>query len=110
MDNEQFKKHRKDLNDECTRTLNAKEEEYSNGKDRLIQFKAGGSLDPTGPILTLTGMMKKHTTCLFDMAFDHAIGVNHPRAKWLEKIKDHRNYLDLLWALLHDIKGFKEDC
>ena len=108
MTNDEFKKLRQELNTICTKTLSEKEEEYSFEKDRLIQFKAGGALDPTGPILTLTGMMKKHTTSIYDMAFDHATGKVYTKVQWLEKIKDHRNYLDLLWALLHDVDAFKK--
>ena len=83
------------------RLLIKKAIEYSQGEDRLDQFKKIAYLNSHSPTEALWGMASKHITSLADMTKD-------PKAynlrKWREKLTDLRNYTILLDALLIDLE------
>jgi hypothetical protein len=98
MNTATFTVYRNLLNKHCEDLLKVKEQEYADGtEDRLIQFKLAAALQQTTPIKALLGMMVKHETSIHSMgsvSFD----------MWKEKLGDLRNYVDLLWALVHEAK------
>jgi len=83
------------------RLLIKKASEYSQGFDRLDQFKKIAYLNSHSPAEALWGMASKHVTSVADMCKD-------PKAynlrKWREKLTDLRNYTILLDALLIDLE------
>ena len=79
-------------------TLCAKAKEYASDGDRLHNFKVAAALAQTSPVTALGGMMLKHTVSIYDMLREE----NTDLELWEEKIKDHINYLFLLWALLNE--------
>ena len=83
------------------RLLIKKAIEYSQGEDRLDQFKQIATLNSQSPTEALWGMTSKHIQSI-------AIMVKDPKAynlrKWREKLTDLRNYTILLDALLIDLE------
>lgn len=103
MDHGTFMLMRSELNEHCTDLLESKAEEYARDNfDRLNQFKRGAHLRNCHSVEALTGMMLKHETSIHDMAGLVGKGEHFDRKKWIEKIGDLRNYLDLLFTLLID--------
>jgi len=100
MTQDEFKTVVNEMFTQCCDLLSVKEKEYSDGKDRLVQFKNSGILLYKGPIEALAGMMVKHTTKLYSM-LDDDFGT-HTREAWEEVLNDHTNYLFLLKAMLID--------
>jgi hypothetical protein len=86
--------------EECKKLLSAKKSEYSEGKDRLDQFKKAAIITNTSPQQSLIGMMIKHITSICDMA-THEITDYRPD-KWDEKIFDAINYLLLLRGIVEE--------
>lgn len=82
--------------------LAKKEKEYSEGVDRLDQFKRAAALKGGDSVTALTGMMIKHTTKLYSMLGAHANGVSFTQEQWYEVLHDHMNYHDLLIGCLLD--------
>ncbi len=82
------------------RMLIRKEKEYSQGEDRLDQFKRLGIANCESPTKALWGMATKHVDSI-------GLMVKHPTSynlkKWRKKITDLRNYTFLLDALLVDL-------
>lgn len=80
--------------------LNKKEKEYSDGRDRLCQFKIVGTFNDVPPTEALWGMASKHISSIASM-------VKYPSSynlkQWREKLNDLRNYTFLLDALLIDL-------
>ena len=103
MKAEQFKEVVQEQFTLCCDLLNLKETIYSDGKDRLVQFKTAAVLDKVSPVDALKGMMVKHTTKLYqmfdDMRNDEKL---FDEAQWNEVLSDHINYHFLLRALLID--------
>ena len=83
------------------RLLIKKEVEYSQGKDRLDQFKKVSLLNSIPPTEALWGMTSKHITSIADMVKNPT---NYPRKKWNGKVTDLRNYTFLLDAVLTDLE------
>jgi hypothetical protein len=82
----------------CTDLLGVKDQQYgviSDG-DRLSQFKGAGSLRHVSQRRGLSGMMSKHTTCLYDLIESESNDAHHLQ----EVINDHINYLLLLKGIL----------
>jgi len=77
-----------------------KEREYSDGKDRLIQFKKTGYMESKYPTETLFSMADKHISSIADMVKDP---MAYSLKQWDSKITDLRNYTFLLDALLRDM-------
>ena len=86
----------------CKDILSVKETEYSQGKDRLDQFKRGGEFRGKHPMDVLAGMMLKHTTSIYDLIERCSAGEHVSIEMWDEKITDHINYLLLLKGLVVD--------
>jgi len=80
--------------------LNKKEKEYSDGRDRLCQFKQVGTLNDIAPTEALWGMASKHISSLASMVKSPT---SYNLKQWREKLNDLRNYTLLLDALLIDI-------
>lgn len=97
---DKFKEIVQEMFDQCFELLNLKERDYSDGVDRLIQFKTAAILKGESPIDSLSGMMVKHTTKLY-MMLDNDFGARD-KDQWEEVLNDHVNYLFLLKALLID--------
>lgn len=87
---------------QCGSVLMAKEEEYSDGSDRLIQFKQVAALRGSSQLEACAGMMAKHTTKLYMMIGAEDRGKVHGQDAWEEVLNDHINYLTLLKAVLID--------
>ena len=98
MKNEQFAEIVDQMYVQCTELLDVKEKQYSDGVDRLIQFKTAANLAGHSPVNALAGMMIKHTTKLYTMLGD-GFG-KHNVEQWEETLNDHVNYLFLLKAVL----------
>ena len=86
--------------EECKKTLTIKKVEYSEGKDRLDQFKKAALITNSTPQQSLVGMMIKHITSICDMV-SHDV-LDFPAAKWDEKIFDSINYLLLLRGIIEE--------
>lgn len=93
----------------CHELLNLKESEYSEGKDRLDQFKKGAAFRGKHSYDVLAGMMLKHTTSIYDLINKESEGFPVGIGMWEEKITDHINYLLLLLALIIDVQSNKVD-
>jgi len=102
MTPEKFKEEVNEMFTECCDLLSIKEKDYSDGKDRLIQFKQAAALKQEQALDALAGMMAKHTTKLYTMLADCRGGEMFEEKQWKEVIYDHVNYLFLLKALLTD--------
>jgi len=105
MTPEKFKEVVNEMFTECCDLLSLKEKDYSDGRDRLIQFKEAAALKQEQPLDALVGMMAKHTTKLYTMLSASRQGelfVQYDENQWKEVIYDHINYLFLLKALLID--------
>jgi hypothetical protein len=74
--------------------------EYATDKDRLSNFKLAAGIRGVNPADALVGMVVEHWVSISDMA-------KHPTMytmeKWLEKLRDDRNYTYLLTAILVDL-------
>ena len=81
--------------------LKFKKRFYATGIDRLEQFHRAGSAQNILPTEALMGMATKHFTALTDMCKDPE---NYTTKRWHEVLDDMRNYMDLLDALVTDIK------
>lgn len=103
MTNKEFINLRVHLHDHCTKLLARKKDEYSDGIDRLVQFKNVAAFRETSPADALAGMMIKHESSIHQMInFDAQLKASYSLEQWLEKIADLRNYLDLLWAVVNE--------
>jgi hypothetical protein len=102
MTNDEFIKCREELEAHCKSTLFAKEKEYSDGVDRLVQFKSVASFRNISAMDALAGMMVKHESSIHQMCKNGNEGVLYTYDQWLEKIGDLRNYCDLLWATVSE--------
>ena len=102
MKPEKFVEVLNEMQIQCVELLGKKEEEYSDGKDRLVQFKQVASLRGTSPLEAVAGMMAKHTTKLYTMIGDETAGKIHGQEAWEEVLNDHSNYLTLTKAVLID--------
>ncbi len=99
MTNDEFTSLRENLNCHCEKVLFAKEKEYSDGYDRLVQFKQTATFLGSTPMSALAGMMIKHESSIHQMVREDKI-ISYDQ--WLEKIGDLRNYCDLLWAVVNE--------
>lgn len=81
-------------------TLKQKAAEYATGGDRLHNFRVAAKLQGISEKQALAGMMSKHTVSIYDMLYADARTGQFPLSLWEEKIKDHINYLFLLWAMV----------
>ena len=83
------------------RLLIKKASEYSEGVDRLDQFKKVALLNSISPTEALWGMTSKHITSIASMVKDPKM---YNLKTWREKLTDLRNYTILLDALLIDLE------
>jgi len=81
--------------------LKAKKRLYATGEDRLEQFHRAGASQNILPTEALIGMATKHYTAITDMCKDPT---NYSFNRWHEVLDDLRNYMDLLDALVTDVK------
>ena len=105
MTNEQFQIEVEKAFLRSKQLLNKKEKEYSEGKDRLDQFKKASILNNEPATRSLWGMATKHVTSLADMVKNPTM---YSSKIWREKVTDLRNYTFLLDALLVD-KGDEDE-
>lgn len=108
MNTETFNRHLAHMQAVTVDTLAAKAQEYATD-DRLHNFKQTANLKRTTNEDALGGMMAKHTISVYDMIHDSMNGKQHSVELWEEKIKDHINYLYLLWALVNEEKDGVND-
>jgi len=105
MTPKEFAEVRSVIERHCSNLLNVvKANEYtmpSEHSDRLEQFKLGGQM-MSNSVTSLFGMWHKHLTKLILTMRKHENGARFTESYWLELLGDNRNYIDLLWALLHD--------
>jgi hypothetical protein len=80
--------------------LAVKEIEYSDGKDRLVQFKTAID-EGINPMEALVGFARKHWTSIVNMA---KAPLDYTNEMWTEKLVDLRNYTLLADALLQDMR------
>jgi len=100
MTKERFKDVREQLNAACEKLLGQKGKEYTRGQDdRLANFKGIAEQMNTTPLLVWYIFFYKHIDAIAyyisheDIALSESID---------SRIMDARNYLDLLYALLHE--------
>lgn len=105
MTNEQFQIEVEKAFLRSKQLLNKKEKEYSEGEDRLDQFKKVSTLNNEPATRSLWGMATKHVTSIANMVKDPT---SYNLKMWREKVTDLRNYTFLLDALLVD-KGDKDE-
>ena len=106
MSPDDFAKLVDDVMEKVSAVLTLKEKEYSEGVDRLDQFKKGSLMLGIPPHKVLAGYMNKHTTSLYDM-LKTSDTTKYPMGKWDEKIIDHINYLLLLVGILEENQNAK---
>jgi len=105
MDIQTFFKLNEILDRRSANVLGAKSAEYSQGGDKLHNFKAGAIYRNKTSEEILAGMMMKHTTSIYDLIdeveqhYHTSEGETRPLSLWLEKVIDHINFLKLLFAL-----------
>ena len=102
MTPEKFTDILNEMQSQCIKLLSQKEEEYSDGVDRLIQFKQAAALRGVSTLEALSGMMVKHTTKLYSMISAEDKSKVHGADAWEEVLNDHANYLTLTKAVLID--------
>ena len=100
MTNEQFLLHIESAFLRRKELLNKKGKIYG-GKDRLEQFHRAAAAQNILPTEALVGMATKHFTVITDMAKDPQM---FTFKQWYESMDDLRNYIDLLDALVDDVK------
>ena len=103
MKTEQFKEIVTEQHTMCCNLLGVKEQIYSDGLDRLVQFKTAAELLGCSPTFALAGMMVKHTTKLFQMMHDSNFGEGPKQfsaEQWNETLSDSINYHYLLRAVI----------
>lgn len=95
------------LND-CKLILCNKEKEYSDGKDRLHNFKVSARIDDESPAKALWGMWKKHITSIKDIIDQMEANPEFiPSEAWVkDKCGDNINYTLLLEAVIEDKRDF----
>ena len=101
MTNEEFISHNEEAYFRRVALLDIKRKAYSGDKDRLEQFHRAGAVQNILPTEALIGMATKHFTSITDMAKNPD---NFTRKQWNERLDDMRNYMDLLDALVDDIR------
>jgi len=107
MDTETFNKVVEEQIEICKETLGLKEKQYAPGRDRLEQFKKGDAIMHRTPLQTLSGMLFKHTTKLYDML--EGVIKDPSLEQWNETIKDHINYLLLAKGLVVEERRINYD-
>jgi hypothetical protein len=101
MTNEQFTAHIDAAYARRKELLKTKKRLYATGSDRLEQFHRAASAQNIKPTEALIGMATKHFTAITDMCKDPS---NFTFNRWHEVLDDLRNYMDLLDALVNDVK------
>lgn len=101
MDNQEFAIEVESAFLRSKRLLIRKEKEYSEGIDRLDQFKKVGILNNEPATKSLWGMAVKHVSSIADMVKNPT---SYNLKTWREKLTDLRNYTFLLEALLKDLE------
>ncbi len=101
MDNEQFMAHLETTFLRRKKLLSYKGKVYGGATDRLEQFHRAASAQNILPTEALMGMATKHFTAITDMCKDPS---NYTFNRWHEVLDDLRNYMDLLDALVTDVK------
>jgi len=107
MNNEEFIRIVENQKEDCYATLIKKEKEYSDGKDRLVQFRNVAAMRGVHPLEALGGMMAKHTSSIYQLINDVRDDMLPTMEIWNEKITDHINYLFLLIALVLDTGSYR---
>ena len=82
----------------CRSVLLQKGNLYSEGDDRLGNFKKAANLQGTTPTTALLGIYSKHIVCLSDLIPSSAVAIE----QWDKTITDSINYLLLLRALIEE--------
>jgi len=101
MTNEQFVAHVEAAYQRRKELLKVKKRFYATGIDRLEQFHRAGAAQNIKPTEALIGMATKHFTAITDMCKDPT---HFTFNRWHEVLDDMRNYMDLLDALVTDLK------
>lgn len=82
--------------------LGTKSADYSDGDDKLYNFKLQAAIDGVTPIEALRGNWLKHRASIVQGLNDLQNGKVRPLTWWEEKLTDDRNYNLLLHALLYE--------
>jgi methanogenic corrinoid protein MtbC1 len=101
MTNEEFISHNEEAYFRRVALLDIKRKVYSGNKDRLEQFHRAAAAQNIKPTEALVGMATKHFTVITDMAKEPQM---FTFKQWHESLDDLRNYMDLLDALVDDIR------
>ena len=104
MSNEEFKKVVENRFRFISDLLISKSEEYSDGVDKLYNFKRAGQINKSTPERALWGFQLKHYTSLSDIIDNIDKGIYPNTDKLQEKISDEISYLLLLEALIQENK------
>lgn len=108
MNSKNFEKYFEERAEKCRQVLLKKAEEYSNGFDRLHNFKVAAELQGVNILTALTGMMAKHIVSVYDLVQRAECGDVIAMDMWEEKIGDSINYLFLLEAAVKELH-FEEE-
>jgi len=82
--------------------LGSKSADYSQGGDKLANFKLQGNIDGISSIEALRGNWLKHRASIVQGLNDLQVGKVRPLNWWEEKLIDDRNYNILLHALIYE--------
>lgn len=95
----------------CSKVLNCKREEYSDGEDRLHNFVAASRIDDEDPARALWGMWKKHIVSIADIVRKMEEDPNYvpSRSTCAEKFGDNINYTLLLEGIVEERRKSLED-
>ena len=84
-------------------TLDVKAGQYSNGEDRLSNFKRAAATLQQSPQRALIGMMQKYDTAIVDMIEALESGKLFALERWREILTDSINYRILLLAMMVEL-------
>lgn len=102
MTHAEFEKLVHEENEKSLKLLMAKGKEYSDGVDRLQNFKCASGAMNSNPADALAGMLVKHFVSILEMARSKD-PLQFSESKWDEKLLDIRNYTYLLKGVLIDM-------
>lgn len=104
MTSEEFAKTREELNAACEALLLSKGRDYTDGKDRLYNFKQLGELLGVSPLQIWAVYTYKHFISIMNYVKTGTV-----QSEAIEgRFQDLRNYIDLGYGLVQDAKPLEE--
>jgi hypothetical protein len=94
-----FFKLRAELDQECLKLLRAKNREYAETGDFLGNFNTAANMLKCSPSLVAASYFYKHCRSIFHQLSGGEISAGEDI---ISRIRDARNYLDFLYALIYE--------